>query len=100
MLGLFGSKKTKEPSEQEKLAEKIGALTGNQCMWFRCPENWGGDFVAIELNPNAGKKYLLINDDVKDNAPAGKKKILYQTDKAAELAKWVMERQAVPFAKK
>lgn len=110
-MGIFNKGKTAETEKAKKLspkdilAEQIEKLTSGQVLYFKVPESWGGDFIAIELNPQypekpKSKKYLLGVENIVNGQPGGKKTSIGDSDKPIELAKWVLDRQGEPFVAK
>jgi len=72
--------KAKELSpKKDVITNQIERLGAGQTLRYRVPEEWGGDLVVIELNPQypkKGRKYMLSTEKLVDGKPAGKELLL------------------------
>ena len=96
---------SKEPEAKklplkDDIIEHIEQLGVGQTLHYKVPESWGGDLIYIELNPQypeTGKKYSLGTETIADGKPSGKKSFISYSEKAKELAAWVLGRKGEPF---
>jgi len=76
--------------KKDEIMRKMDEFKDGETLKFNIPATFGGGMAVIGLNPNrsenGGKKYLLQtgkDDNVKP---------YWDTDKAKDLAKWVVDR--------
>jgi hypothetical protein len=92
--------KVKPPSPIDIMTGEIERLSAGQVLRYELPEVYGGDLAVIQANPDypqKGKKYRLGSERIVDGKPAGKINFIWDTNKPMDLAKWVLERNGVPF---
>lgn len=77
------------PSKQAIMAG-MEKLQKEQELCFTLPETFGGGVATIQLNPNAGKRYIL--KVAKDLETARSSSPYWSHDKAKHIAKWVADR--------
>ena len=62
---------------------------------------WSGtDLMVVELNPaypDKGHKYIVSFEDMTDNRPSGKRQHLADSDKAKQVAEWIISRKGEPY---
>ena len=100
---MFWKKKTgeKKLSPKDIIINQIDALTEGKCALYKLPEIYWtglGGFILIERNSQKGEKskpFVAFTDEIKDGAPVGKKKRLWEFNYAREMASWVIERNGV-----
>lgn len=89
-------------SQKDIIANQIEQLGLGQSLGYKLPETFGGGLAVIELNPRyptekRQKKYILSTEEIVDSKPAGKRRLLWDSDKPKELAAWVVDRQGELF---
>jgi len=92
--------KVKPPSPGDIMTGEIERLSAGQVLRYQLPEVYGGDFAVIQANPDypqKGKRYRLGSERMVDGKPAGKINFIWDTDKPMDLAKWILERNGMPF---
>jgi hypothetical protein len=77
------------PSKQA-IVGYMEKLQKEQELCFTIPETFGGGAAIIQLNPNAGKRYIL--KVAKDLETARGSAPYWSHDKAKHIAKWVADR--------
>jgi hypothetical protein len=90
----------KPPSPREVMAGEIEQLSAGQFLRYKLPPFYGDDLAVIQMNPDypqKGRKYRLGSESIIDGKPSGKINFIWDTDKPADLAKWVLERLGVQF---
>ncbi len=102
---MFGKKKDNQPKVKvltpreiltDKIEAEIESLTAGQALIYQLPKvyNAASCFQMVELNPTfpeKGKKYLMYTDGIVDDRPAGKKKLLMDSNKALVAAEWISQ---------
>lgn len=59
-----------------------------------------GGFAIIERNseyPRRGKKFLISTDRILDGKPSGRPSRLWTSNKAREVALWVLDKAGMPY---
>jgi hypothetical protein len=77
-------------TSKETIMEHMEKLQKEQELCFTIPETFGGGAAIIQLNPNAGKRYIL--KVAKDLETARGSSPYWSHDKAKHIAKWVADR--------
>lgn len=75
---------------KDEIMKKMEGLKDGETMKFTIPPTFGGGIAIIGLNPKhseKGAKKYLLQTGKDDNA-----KPYWDTDKAKDLAKWVVDR--------
>ncbi len=102
---MFWKKKTgeKKLSPKDIIINQIDVLTEGQSAVYKLPEIYWtglGGFIVIERNSQKGEKskpFVAFTDEIKDGAPVGKKKRLWEFNYAREMASWIIERGGVLY---
>ena len=102
---MFWKKKgEKKLSPKDILINQIDALTTpGQSLLYKLPEIYWtglGGFIVIERNDKQTEKskpFVAFTDEIKDGAPVGKKKRLWEFNVAREMASWIIERNGVLY---
>jgi len=99
---MFGKKKdtVRSVSPIDELTTRILALTNDQEIVHQLPEFYGNELAIVSLNPEyqrGGKKYRILLERTIDGQPSGQRRTSWDSDKAKELAKWILERNGIPF---
>jgi hypothetical protein len=96
---VFGKKEDKTTAAVKKLspkdamAEQIEAVTGGEEITFKLGQIYVKPYVTVVHNPS-GKRFTVYQDG-KDDAgnPAGKRGKFWDTEKAKDIAGWILERE-------
>lgn len=99
-MGLFTKSGPKQLSPRETLNQKIEALQPGQAVSYTLPDTFGGGLAVMHLNPdypNKGKKFVMSLESLMDGKPSGKRRYLWDSNKAKDLASWVMDRLGKPY---
>lgn len=75
---------------KDAIIKDMEKLQTEQELCFTIPETFGGGAAIIQLNPNAGKRYVLMV--AKDLETARSSAPYWSHDKAKHIAKWVADR--------
>jgi hypothetical protein len=75
---------------KETILEHIQKLQKEQELCFTIPATFGGGAAIVQLNPDAGKRYIL--KVAKDLETARGSSPYWAHDKAKHIAKWVADR--------
>jgi len=102
---MFWKKKNgeKKLSPKDIIINQIDALTPGQGVLYKLPEIYWtglGGFILIERNgqqTEKAKPFVAFTDEIKDGAPVGKKKRLWEFNMAREMASWIIERNGVLY---
>ncbi len=92
--------KAKKLSPQDALAGEIEQLTPEKSISYKLPPIFGDCLAIVVLNPEypgKGKKYSMLTEEFTGGKPSGKKRRLWDADKAKDIAKWILERNGKPF---
>ena len=80
---------------REAIVGDMEKLLKEQELCFTIPETFGGGAAIIQLNPDAGKRYIL---KVAKNLETARSSSPYWShDKAKHIAKWVADRLGSPM---
>ena len=96
--------KAKKLSPKEIMINQIEQLSPGQSLTYQLAERlWAGfaGFIIVELNPQypqKGRRYIISTDKIVDGKPAGQKKRSWDSDKAKQVASWILEYQGVLFS--
>ncbi|MDD5127543.1 MAG: hypothetical protein PHR43_05565 [Dehalococcoidales bacterium] len=99
-MGFFGKGGEKKASPREELRLKIEALASDGAISYALPDTFGGGLAVVHLNPdypNKGKKFVMSLESLENGKPSGKRRYLWDSNKAKDLADWVMDRLGKPF---
>lgn len=97
------NKGEKKLSPKDLIINQIDALTLGQSLVYKLPEIYWtglGGFIIIERNGHQTEKskpFVAFTDEIKDGAPVGKKKRLWEFNYAREMASWVVERTGILY---
>ena len=75
---------------RKAIMERMEKLQKGQSLCFTMPDTFGGGVAIIQLNPDAGKRYIL--KVAKDLETARTSPPYWSHDKAKPMAKWVADR--------
>jgi len=100
---LFGKKEEKSTSAEKKLspkdamAQQIDAIPSGTEITFKLGQIYVKPYVTVVHNPS-GKKFTVYQDG-KDEAgnPAGKRGKFWDTEKAKDIAGWILEREGQSY---
>ena len=89
--------KVKKLSPKDIVAQQIATLQPGEEVTFKLGEMYVKPFVAIVRNvdyPTQGKQFTVFQDSKdSDGKPAGKRGKFWDTNKAAEIADWIVSRE-------
>jgi hypothetical protein len=91
----------KEKSPLDILAGKIDPLGPGQQLMYTLDKMYGEEIIIVEVKKDyAGKgpKYSVIASPPVDGKPGPKRHTIWETSKAKAIAKWLLGRDAKPFA--
>jgi hypothetical protein len=75
---------------RKAIMELMERLQKGESLQFSVPETFGGGVALVQLNPNAGKRYIL--KVAKDLETARVSPPYWSHDKTKPIAKWVADR--------
>ena len=87
--------KVKKLSPKEVIMGQIERLGAGQTLMYRLRSAPAMGIAVIELNsehPAKGRKYVLSTKKIADDKPLGTGGRLWDSNKATDIAKWIMER--------
>jgi len=93
--------KAKELSPKEIIINQIEQLGPRQSLTYQLAEYLMDRFAIVDLNPEypgKGRKYIVSSDRMADGKPAGKKGRIWDSNKAKDIASWILEKQGVLFS--
>ena len=94
-------KKVKKLSPKETMIKQVEEMAQGQVVKFQLGEIYGGDLVAVELNPDypdKGRKYAVSLGKVMDGEAVVKGKHLWDSNKPKDIAGWILNRDGKPFS--
>ncbi len=71
---------------------------------YKLPEfYWSGfaAFLTVDMNPTypqKGRRYIMSTDSIAEGKPAGQKKLLWDSNKARDVANWIVQRKGERFS--
>jgi hypothetical protein len=77
-------------TSRQEIIDTMEKFQKGDLLQFKTPKTFGEDYVVVELNPAAGKKFVLRLG--KDLESAKKAAPYYSHDHAKPIAKWVADR--------
>ncbi len=77
-------------SSRKAIMEMLEKLQKDRRLQFTMPATFGGGVAVVQLNPNAGKRYIL--QVAKDLETALASPPYWTHDKSKPIAKWVADR--------
>jgi hypothetical protein len=89
-----------QASPKERLVEQFEQLQSGEEITFVLSETFGGWLATVFCNPehpDKGKRFFLYTDARIDGQPAGKRRLLWSSNKSKDLAEWVLNRNGEPF---
>ena len=93
--------KVKQLSPKEIIINQIEQIGPVQSLTYQLAEYLMDRFAIVELNPEypgKGRKYIVSSDRMVDGKPAGKKGRIWDSNKAKDIASWVLEKKGVLFS--
>ncbi len=96
------ARRMKAVSDKEAITAQISRL-GDYSAIHYVSEGWPGPFlIIVEINqdyPKKGKKYTISFDDLTDGCPAGNKLFIAQSNRPAQIARWLLGRKATLYSR-
>ena len=92
--------KAKPLSPKDALAGQIEQLVPGQSLSYITSKTYGGYIATIELNPQyptKGRKFMMSTQSVADDKTSGQKNRLWDSDKAKDIAVYILDREGKPF---
>ena len=101
VTGEPSKQKAKKLSPKDIIENQIKQLSPGQSINYRLAEIYGGGLVVVELNPQyptKGRMYILSTEKIVGGKPAGQRSRLWDSNKAKDMAGWIIDRGGELFS--
>ena len=91
----------KKLSPKEIIINQIEQIGPERSLTYQLAEYLIDRFAIVELNPEypaKGRKYIVSTGEIVDGKPAVKKGRIWDSNKAKDLASWILAREGVLFS--
>lgn len=94
--------KQKKVTPKDLMAQQMEAIDAGKELTYKLGDIYVKPYITVQRNPNhpgTGKKFVVLQESkTTDGSPSGNRGQFWETNNAAEIAGWVLEREGKLFA--